>query len=617
MTDNIADIGYALSVDYGDALIVDTGGSESNRIELAFENLRQARRTASIEIAGPCGSTPEALLAGIDARVEMRFSWVQNNEKREASASPQRGHGGDEVVWRLRGALLDSGTTLTAVMSQFEANTVPGSAALRVKLVDGDDKQAFEGTVEIRKQLKAIDGPAIRYLAVSTDFCRPDMPEPIKITFVVTGPAGQELAPILYRNGRPVPRAGKDPRPGEVVVEQVDIGDGQQQMTGSLTERPDLTTVYRLALRHLDVAPRMATVQVMTRGWNSIGQAFGYATGVFIGPDYETGEAGGIYGVFVDDRQQPARAAIYVSHTGTDDWRWIADVATGADTEHDLAFSPGAMFDGKLWLVGGSASDMNKRSAAIWYFDRERGLTQPCDADGNVIALPAERSGHAVLSLPSTAGHDDQLVILGGSGTNGRYLNDVVSITRAGTTTQGRPIYRMETILEEAAWTRRHRHAAAVISEDGRPLVYLYGGRDAAAAPLADLWCWTPGDAWSPVKVEEDDDGSIIRPSPGRPEAVTLIAMPQFDQDDRFLLLGVFRAGDENANVLRARIYERFWVEGLWAERELPVGWEIYAGRRFWVQGIATPYALLVWTVDPDRDARLDPLPPLNVFIPG
>lgn len=134
-------------------------------------------------------------------------------------------------------------------------------------------------------------------------------------------------------------------------------------------------------------------------------------------------------------------------------------------------YSASVVFDGKMWLVGGSFKGGN-RTNSVWFSRSGRAWRQ-------AVRQPAwqPRSSHAVVV------HDGKMWLLGGylSGS-GHYKNDVWFSTDGATWVQA---------TDSASWAPRRYHTA--VSYRGR--IWIFGGFS-FGTELNDVWSSTDGVTW-------------------------------------------------------------------------------------------------------------------------
>lgn len=154
-------------------------------------------------------------------------------------------------------------------------------------------------------------------------------------------------------------------------------------------------------------------VRIQSPGWNRIPNCK-EGTPVSLMNDHDER----LYGVFLRD----GIASLYLlspnqGTLGAED-RFLKQVPRGLET------SPGAFFNQKIWIAGGSQIDPNVCSNTVWWFD-------PLTKESNSAQAPWKpRMGHACLAF------DNALWIIGGADAAGNTLPEVYRSTDGAQWTQ-------------------------------------------------------------------------------------------------------------------------------------------------------------------------------------
>jgi hypothetical protein len=206
---------------------------------------------------------------------------------------------------------------------------------------------------------------------------------------------------------------------------------------------------------------RWLFVRVQDRGWNRIECTQGAPTLLLKDGDNR------LYGVFLRD----AEATVYRLDTesgalGRED-TYCCQVPEGMET------SPGAFFQNKIWLVGGSQIDPEVCSNTVWWFDPQS------NKSGSAEANWSRRMGHACVAF------DKKLWILGGVDLNGNTLADVRYSCDGTTWSESESLPMPLCLLTTAAFDDK---------------IWAYGGADARlGTPQKGLWCYNKS-AWQQMK---------------------------------------------------------------------------------------------------------------------
>lgn len=197
-------------------------------------------------------------------------------------------------------------------------------------------------------------------------------------------------------------------------------------------------------------------VRIQNPGWNRIPQCAEGTPVVMINDNDQR-----LYGVFLKD----GIASLYLLNPsqgtlGAED-RFLKQVPRGLET------SPGAFFNQKIWIAGGSQIDPNVCSSTVWWFDP---LTKE---SGSSQASWKARMGHACLAF------DNALWIIGGADAAGNTLPEVYRST------------------DGAQWTQVTNQVPALVMAGAtvyKNKLWLCGGTaDVFGAPQKFLWYLSKG----------------------------------------------------------------------------------------------------------------------------
>jgi hypothetical protein len=221
-----------------------------------------------------------------------------------------------------------------------------------------------------------------------------------------------------------------------------------------------------------------------------------------------------LYGVFRFFAQDRERAYLFETTNPFGPWKFVnASVpAQRGCIPEGFSTSPGAYFDEKLWLVGGSQIDPENCSNETWCFDHKQGRWE------NWGAAPwSARMGHAVLLC------QNKIWVMGGREEGGQVLNDVWAFDVKSKTWSS---------LGQAPWAPRCLFNPAVFDEQ----LWLYGG---AQEPFSndlydDVFTYKDG-VWSKVNITGIIAGSASR----KPIASCLQVF-----NNKLCLFGKFRTVD-------------------------------------------------------------------------
>jgi hypothetical protein len=350
--------------------------------------------------------------------------------------------------------------------------------------------------------------------------------------------------------------------------------------TGQFTDSPLFTSVYRLEARPVPGnGPETAghpksvskVVQVAQPGWNQQALPQGYPTLLLVANDFTTGSHDRLYGVFVDTDGQ---ASLWSSATGFTDWRCESPAGQN-DFPQDMKFSPGVLFDGEIWLIGGSSVE-DKTSNAIWRYQKDVNSPAPSRRswkrwEPEVVFQP--RMGHCCVVFK------DAIYVMGGY-LSPRTRNDVWRLQK-GTSSW------VEVKPKGSIWSRRCLFAAtptALLQKENKEL-WIYGGvEDPADDPKqGELWSTIDGAEWK-RRAEYELPASL-----GNPLAIALLYIPPDAEGalakfaDGILLAGSFQvlspAQDlptvavNTAHMFRLNPHYR-----IWEDNPVSWGWDQFPG---------------------------------------
>jgi hypothetical protein len=571
----------------GSVVKIGDGHSADNKIELAITNTTNEASVVRVTVTVKYGNNPEALLGTHTAHVEATYNvkGVMNDmyKKSEDPETPET------LLWETssRGVQLGEKGVLSISLSRFESNTPPGDTVIQV-LVKTKCEEGREwstntaGIVTISKTAVLTDAPKIHYFTVSPDFILNAGQDEVKVDFYATGFKSLHL----FRNNHQV----KNGLNKELEIKQ----DGS--IWGTFTEKPSITSVYRLEAKITDgndedktTDTRYRTVQVISPGWNQIALPQGYPARLFVNQDFNGESTERLYGIFIDNT---GGAALYSSATGVDDWR----PEPGKVPPH-MAMSPGVAYANKLWLIGGSSVDLDNPGNEVWCYDNddEVGERHWIQKD---YKMPA-RAGHACVVGPCGKEGKVGVLVIGGS-NNGDYCNDVWKL-------QGDKLVKIDQKGPSTAVSRAG-HAAVIFkpANDQATEVWIYGGKNQAY--LFDLWSSRDGGCTWEKKTGID-------PAPGIPFGAAMMTdnTLQGATGQRLFLGGTFRDHGEQSNRSSSFIFEWQWRNEVWETRPMIDGWERFEGSRFYMQGIAFNRFLFVWSLHTAIDSALPPK--LNILI--
>ena len=225
-----------------------------------------------------------------------------------------------------------------------------------------------------------------------------------------------------------------------------------------------------------------------------------------------------LYGVFRHDYQDGKRALLFETVNPFGGWSFVGSSVPGQGGLIPEGFdeSPGAYFDDKIWLLGGSQIDPDNASSGVWSFDPAKGAWEDRGA-----APWSPRMGHAVVVFQG------KLWVMGGRDEDGNALNDVWALTMNAETNAG--TWQRK---GDAAWEPRCLFSPAGYDEK----IWLYSGaKEPFSSFLYDDMYVYDGSAW-----EKKNMTGIIKGT----ELKTPIASCLQVFGDKLCLFGKFRITD-------------------------------------------------------------------------
>jgi hypothetical protein len=550
--------------------------AEGSQNEAVIRIKRNAddERLVRLTVSANCGRLANALLETKNESIEATSDHPDARKLSKLEVADAT-----KASWQTRSAgikLTNEGKQISVKMARFRCRTPPGKAKLEVVIEDKArpaDTWTEVGSCELEILKAAPEAATLLYFAISPDFVL--QAGATDVTVEICAPGFSKLR--LTRNNEEVPA----------------WNDECQKMAKGLPakfpDRPSITTVYHLELTRFGAGQReiredvYRTVQVISPGWNRLALPQGYPTWLFAANLGQGGRR--LYGIFIDSN---GKATLHSSATGVDNWQ-----EEGGVVPDRMKNSPGVVFDGKLWLIGGSSFDEDAVGDEVWCYEK-RGDTSNWEwKEKAELRLGAhgvgKRACHACIT--ATVQGKEAIWLLGGY-DNGICYKDVCICDGAKWTKAAEP-----------AWAPRFKHAAAARRRGSDAELWIYGGLDQNHVALSDLWIYADGN-WSPRRGPE--------PSPGQGKAVTLTTAPPLlpiEDDGGITMLGTFLLPDGD-NVTVSRILK--WRDGnaIWEAEEVGAGWERFAGAAFGMQAISFNGFLFVWTLhrDIERPPRLNVL---------
>jgi hypothetical protein len=587
------------------------GHASTNTIAIELTN-NGLKATVRVTVKVKCGNTEEALLEATTATVIAARTPVGELNKTIKD---------DQIEWQTGefGTEIDKDKTLKITLKGFDSNTRPGPAKVEVVVQpekDGDWGEGFKETFEVTKTAETPTEPTIHYFTVTPDYVLHAGRDSVTVSLYAT-----DFDKIkLYRNNQLFRELPDKFIPAQKTV----ITPGSREVTvitASFHEGPSITTVYRLEASNKPKVPPIVepptiiqrTVHVISPGWNQIAPPQGYPTRLFVAPDFTSSKGASaperLYGIFVD---RDAKANLYSSATGVDDWR-----LEGGSVPPEMAMSPGVYYDNKLWLIGGSSVDPDATGKEVQVYEKDTVKSEMHWAEGPKTPPTMEaRMGHTCVAVPG--GPYKGIWVLGGYNKAGKCLDDVWTLR--GETWSRQP-------AEESRWPARMRLAAACFRFDPNAPddyeVWIYGGADSPnpKVRMTDLWSTVDGKTW----IDQKKHG--ICPSPGEPLGAALLnyevkvkSKSSLEKDtwhSRVFLAGTFLepATSGKRNRHSSFIFEWHDANKVWQARSVGDGWQQFGGAAFYMQAIAFNTFIFIWSLHHELDPAAPPK--LNILIPS
>jgi len=450
-----------------------------------------------------------------------------------------------------------AGNKLVVTIGNLSARTVPGIAPVVVAVEVGGDAKKYEENRDVTVVALEDAEATIHYFDVEPNFVLHGGDEEVKLTWW-TSPA--DAVVTLSKNNVEIwkKKAGEERAP-------------------ALVDKPTITSNYRLTVRAPGVAMAVtqSTVQVAQPGWNQQALPQGYPN-LLLAIDEPESETYQIFGVFISSE---GKASLWSSPSGFADWEEIEEpFPAGMD------YSPGVVYDGKLWLIGGSSVHPDKKTNVIWtYAPREQVWKQEKAAQ----FLP--RMGHSCVVF------QEKIWVMGGISKT-KAMRDVWSYDKRDQSWKPHP---------DAPWERRCMFAALTTPAYGlivKPRLWIYGGKPTPGedATTSDIWWTEDGDTWTDATRSYELD-----PSPGKPAGATLF----FDKS--LMLAGSFI----KERTLSSHVFKLNVVNGIWEDNPVSWGWEQFGGTPFLLQSIVYNQFYFFWAISAELGPSV-PAPKLNIFIP-
>ncbi len=560
-------------------VVVDTAAVQineqpQNKIVIKVNYTGDDEPLVRLTITATCGREPNALLEGKNENVT-----VTSDHPDARNLSKQDVKDANKTAWQTKSAgitLTKDRKQLKLTLAGFRCRTPPGDAEIEVaigaKAASADIWTKFDPR-KLSVPKATPQEPTLLYFAISPDFVLQAGATDVWIEICATGFSKVKLT----RNNEEVSAWGDE-------CQKLAKGE-----PAKFKDRPSITTVYHLELTKGAASQKGSsqdvyrTVQVISPGWNRLALPQGYPAWLFVADLGQGGQR--LYGIFIDP---DGKATLHSSATGVDNWAQ----EEGA-VPNRMKNSPGVVFDGKLWLIGGSSFDEDAVGDEVWCYEK-RADTNNWEWEKKAqLGLGAnsvgKRACHACITAPAQG--KEAIWLLGGY-DNGICYKDVWICDGAKWSRAAEP-----------AWPARFKHAAAVRRRVSDADVWVYGGLGDDHAALSDLWMHAGGN-WSSIRGPQ--------PSPGQGKAVALTTAPQLHNgdDSGITMLGTFLLPNSD-NVTASRILK--WQDGnaIWEAEEVGAGWERFAGAAFGMQAISFNGFLFVWTLHRD----IERAPRLNVLV--
>ncbi len=509
----MADKPLDLSAAVGDqtSVTLGQGNQDKNKIVLALSNTSEEPvafggfgQNGRFTVTFSIGSGPQDLVRTMEESVNLAIDapdgWQAQPYKKVANRAV--------YAFRLPRMVFAPGESKTVTLKNFVCCTDPGQARLQVAF-SISDYQDFEAPLDVKKKAAVFellffeaDPP---YIATEED----------KQAFCLSWSTVQAGQVVLKKNKRML----------KTFIEGKD-GFENGRKYAYQEEHPDLTdTEYELtAFGKADASQSRTatqTVHVLQPGWHAVDfPNYGRPTVLCSLNDVE------LYGVFI----KQGRACLCTSRYPSAIW----DLENEHVPNHMTA-SPGAAFNNRFWLVGGSSVDPDNCSNHICSYDIEQGRWQENQAPWPV------RMGHACVTF------NKRLWVMGGLDTDANPLQDVYSMDANGNWQQH----------DDALWDPRCMPAAAACQ--GR--LWIYGGcEEPFGNPRTDMWRSLDGNTWEPYPyLPRPNIGDLGQPISNALQVI----------GGKLHLLGSFR--DEHT--VRALMFELDEAQQSWFDIPVNLSW--------------------------------------------
>lgn len=487
------------------------GNRDKNRIVIALTNTSEEPvafggfgQSGRFNVTFSIGSGPEDLVRTMDESVDLAVDapddWQALPYKKVANQAV--------YAFRLPRMVFGPGESKTVTVKSFTCCTDPGQARLQIAFSISDYKD-FESSLEVKKKAAVFE---LLFFEADPPYIATDEE---KQAFTLSWSTVQAGQVVLEKNKRTL----------KTFTDGKDGFENGRKYTYK-EERPDLPdTEYELTAFDQADASRSQTVKltvhVLQPGWHAVNfPKYGYPAVLCSLNDVK------MYGVFI----KRGRACLCTSRHPSAIWDLEND-----RVPDDMATSPGAGFNNRFWLVGGSSVDPDNCSNHICCYDIEQGRWQENQAPWTA------RMGHACVTF------NKRLWVMGGLDADGNPLQDVHSMDANG---NWRP-------HDDAPWDPRCMPAAAAC----RGRLWIYGGcEEPFGNPRTDMWRSLDGDTWEPYRyLPRPDNGDLGQP----------ISNALQDIGGRLHLLGSFR--DENT--VRALMFELDEAQQSWFDIPVNLPW--------------------------------------------
>jgi hypothetical protein len=253
---------------------------------------------------------------------------------------------------------------------------------------------------------------------------------------------------------------------------------------------------------------------------------------------------GVLYGIFRHEWGGADRLLLFETENPLAGWSFVAGVwpDDGVVVPDGFGSSPGVYFDNRIWLLGGSQTDVGKPSSAVWCFNPTK---RTWESYGTAGWPP--RTGHAVVVFQNPRENNSRVIwVMGGLDVGGDPLNDVWTLD----TRNGNKEWEKQ---DNAPWSGRCLFNPVVFDNK----IWLYGGvlqpQVGEEGQFDDLFVYTPrgGAAGTTAGWRETKITRVLRGAneARRPIASTLQVFKNY-----LHLFGTFRTVNKNDN---SRIIEQ------------------------------------------------------------